>query len=85
MGGTSGGLYAIGLSGLSKGLIQAAKESKKEEATVEVWSRGLEVSGRASFIQLLFSADVIVRSHVTARAQHLISIHSSATSFANFD
>lgn len=44
MGGTSGGLYAIGLSGLSKGLIQAAKELEKEEATVEVWSRGLEVS-----------------------------------------
>lgn len=44
MGGTSGGLYAILLSALSKGLIQAAKELDKEEATVEVWSRGLEVS-----------------------------------------
>ncbi|GAA5896439.1 dihydroxyacetone kinase [Sporobolomyces salmoneus] len=44
MGGTSGGLYAIGLSGLSKGLIQAAKEQGKEEATVEVWSRGLELA-----------------------------------------
>ncbi|GAA5950894.1 hypothetical protein JCM3765_004622 [Sporobolomyces pararoseus] len=44
MGGTSGGLYAIGLSGLSKGLIQAAKELGKEEATVEVWSRGLELA-----------------------------------------
>ncbi|GAA5991175.1 hypothetical protein JCM5350_001937, partial [Sporobolomyces pararoseus] len=44
MGGTSGGLYAIGLSGLSKGLIQAAKELEKEEATVEVWSRGLELA-----------------------------------------
>jgi len=43
MGGTSGGLYAILLNGLSKGLIQASKEQKKEEATVEVWSRGLEV------------------------------------------
>ncbi|GAA5832570.1 hypothetical protein JCM5353_002194 [Sporobolomyces roseus] len=44
MGGTSGGLYAILLSGLSKGLIQASKEQKKEEATVEVWSRGLELA-----------------------------------------
>lgn len=43
MGGTSGGLYAILLSGLSKGLIKASKELDKDEATVEVWSRGLEV------------------------------------------
>ncbi|GAA5831207.1 hypothetical protein JCM3766R1_002968 [Sporobolomyces carnicolor] len=44
MGGTSGGLYAIGLSGLSKGLIQAAKELESDRATVEVWSRGLELA-----------------------------------------
>ncbi|GAA6061035.1 hypothetical protein JCM10212_004609 [Sporobolomyces blumeae] len=44
MGGTSGGLYAILLSGLSKGLVEAAKELDKEEATVEVWSRGLELA-----------------------------------------
>jgi len=51
MGGTSGGLYAILLSGLSKGLIQAGKEQKKEEATVEVWSRGLEVRSIALYYQ----------------------------------
>ncbi|GAA5894307.1 hypothetical protein JCM5296_005133 [Sporobolomyces johnsonii] len=44
MGGTSGGLYAIGLSGLSKGLLEAAKELGTEEATREVWSRGLELA-----------------------------------------
>ncbi|GAA6039026.1 hypothetical protein JCM8097_000159 [Rhodosporidiobolus ruineniae] len=44
MGGTSGGLYAIGLSGLSKGLIEAAKEKGSEEATPEVWARGLELA-----------------------------------------
>ncbi|GAA6004485.1 hypothetical protein JCM10207_000748 [Rhodosporidiobolus poonsookiae] len=44
MGGTSGGLYAIGLSGLSKGLLQAAKEKGTEEATAEVWARGLELA-----------------------------------------
>ncbi|GAA5827012.1 hypothetical protein JCM11251_002205 [Rhodosporidiobolus azoricus] len=44
MGGTSGGLYAIGLSGLSKGLLQAAKEKGAEEATPEVWARGLDLA-----------------------------------------
>ncbi|GAA5972207.1 hypothetical protein JCM11641_002358 [Rhodosporidiobolus odoratus] len=44
MGGTSGGLYAIGLSGLSKGLMEAAKEKGSEEATPEVWARGLELA-----------------------------------------
>ncbi|GAA5940291.1 uncharacterized protein JCM15063_002590 [Sporobolomyces koalae] len=44
MGGTSGGLYAILLSGLSKGLIEAAKELQQEEATVEVWARALELA-----------------------------------------
>lgn len=43
MGGTSGGLYAILLSALSKGLLQAAKEQKSEVATSGVWARGLEV------------------------------------------
>ncbi|GAA6026129.1 hypothetical protein JCM11491_000886, partial [Sporobolomyces phaffii] len=44
MGGTSGGLYAIALSGLSKGLIEAAKETDSDQATVQVWSRGLELA-----------------------------------------
>ncbi|BGP12610.1 hypothetical protein JCM10213v2_000527 [Rhodosporidiobolus nylandii] len=44
MGGTSGGLYAIGLSGLSKGLLEAAKEKGAEEATPQVWARGLELA-----------------------------------------
>ncbi|GAA5891212.1 hypothetical protein JCM6882_006456 [Rhodosporidiobolus microsporus] len=44
MGGTSGGLYAIGLSGLSKGLMEAKKEKGVEEATPEVWARGLELA-----------------------------------------
>ncbi|GAA5857116.1 hypothetical protein JCM8547_007968 [Rhodosporidiobolus lusitaniae] len=44
MGGTSGGLYAIALSGLSKGLLQAAREKGEEVATAEVWSRGLELA-----------------------------------------
>ncbi|BGO99319.1 hypothetical protein NBRC10513v2_000424 [Rhodotorula toruloides] len=44
MGGTSGGLYAIGLSGLSKGLLDAAKEKGSETATPEVWARGLELA-----------------------------------------
>lgn len=39
MGGTSGGLYAIFISALAI----AFKESKAEVATVEVWSKGLEV------------------------------------------
>lgn len=43
MGGTSGGLYAIGLSGLSKGLVEAAREKDSKVATAEVWARGLEV------------------------------------------
>ncbi|BGP44681.1 hypothetical protein JCM10450v2_000495 [Rhodotorula kratochvilovae] len=44
MGGTSGGLYAIGLSGLSKGLLEAAKEKGASEANREVWARGLELA-----------------------------------------
>ncbi|KAJ8297036.1 Dihydroxyacetone kinase 2 [Rhodotorula toruloides] len=44
MGGTSGGLYAIGLSGLSKGMLDAAKEKGSETATPEVWARGLELA-----------------------------------------
>ncbi len=43
MGGTSGGLYAILLSALSKGLLKAAEEQESEIATKEVWARGLEV------------------------------------------
>lgn len=45
MGGTSGGLYAIALSGLSKGLVEAARDRDSEVATAEVWARGLEVRG----------------------------------------
>lgn len=44
MGGTSGGLYSILLSGVASGLIQAMKELKSEDATAEVWARSLEVS-----------------------------------------
>lgn len=44
MGGTSGGLYAIALSGLSKGLVEAAKDKESEVATAEVWARGLELA-----------------------------------------
>ncbi|GAA5992031.1 hypothetical protein JCM10908_000706 [Rhodotorula pacifica] len=44
MGGTSGGLYAIALSGLSKGLVEAARDKGSEEATAEVWARGLELA-----------------------------------------
>ncbi|GAA6049543.1 hypothetical protein JCM3770_000839 [Rhodotorula araucariae] len=44
MGGTSGGLYAIGLSGLSKGLLEAAKEKGASEANCEVWARALELA-----------------------------------------
>lgn len=49
MGGTSGGLYAIALSGLSKGLVEAAKDKESEVATAEVWARGLEVRFRRCF------------------------------------
>lgn len=49
MGGTSGGLYAIALSGLSKGLVEAAKDKGSEVATAEVWARGLEVRFRRFF------------------------------------
>lgn len=44
MGGTSGGLYSIFFSALSKGLLEAAKEKSSDRATAEVWARGLEVS-----------------------------------------
>ncbi|GAA5995180.1 uncharacterized protein JCM10292_004583 [Rhodotorula paludigena] len=44
MGGTSGGLYAIGLSGLSKGLLDAAKEKSSDTAGKEVWARALELA-----------------------------------------
>ncbi|KPV78333.1 uncharacterized protein RHOBADRAFT_23334 [Rhodotorula graminis WP1] len=44
MGGTSGGLYAILLSALSKGLLEAARDQDAKEATQEVWARGLELA-----------------------------------------
>ncbi|KAL8286260.1 hypothetical protein RQP46_004748 [Phenoliferia psychrophenolica] len=44
MGGTSGGLYSIFFSGLSKGLLQAASERQADTATAEVWARGLELA-----------------------------------------
>ena len=52
MGGTSGGLYAIALSGLSKGLVEAAKDKESEVATAEVWARG-----RGAFPSLLPKSD----------------------------
>ena len=84
MGGTSGGLYAILLSGLSKGLIQAGKEQKKEEATVEVWSRGLEVRSLALRRQS-HNRRVNQENLSVARTQHALSIHTSPTSFSNPD
>lgn len=47
MGGTSGGLFSIFFSALSKGLLQAAKEKSSDKATAEVWARALEVRTRA--------------------------------------
>lgn len=44
MGGTSGGLYAIFLSALGKGLLTAAKEKSEETATAPVWARALELA-----------------------------------------
>ncbi|GAA5872299.1 hypothetical protein JCM3774_003337 [Rhodotorula dairenensis] len=44
MGGTSGGLYAIALSGLSQGLVEAARDQGSEVATAKVWARGLELA-----------------------------------------
>ena len=52
MGGTSGGLYAILLSGLSKGLLEAARDQGAKEATREVWARGLEVCPCTGFLSL---------------------------------
>lgn len=39
-----GGLYAILLSSLTKGLLEASKEQDSKIATAQVWARGLEVS-----------------------------------------
>lgn len=44
MGGTSGGLYAILISGLSHGLIEASKGNKDESVTPEILGKAMETA-----------------------------------------
>jgi hypothetical protein len=80
MGGTSGGLYAILLSALSKGLLQAATEQKSEVATNEVWARGLEV--RFSYAAL---SSLSLTNPLTARPQHPLHLHPSPSPLAHLN